>query len=525
MPGDFDEQRRKIARAFLLSAAVVDDAPYYYGEPKQDRETETPLRAGARVDDDSREGSRGRQSLDAGAITASFFKEGIICGVVIPPEDDKDVVKSVKRADLVVIDWQLRRDDGKRALELLKSILDGDQGHRLRLIAVYTGESTIGEIGERIRDEMRKNGRSFENGGSGDFVTLSCGHCRIEIYAKSKTPLSPELSDRSVSEEELPRRLIDDFAGMTVGLLPSIALVALTAVRENAHRVLGTFDRNLDAAFLTHRACLPVPDDSEQHVVSQIASELAAIMEEDVSDVRPSGMETIGSWIERYKGSGDIEFDGTAVAQRNVLEVLSKGVDEADVFSKRKARQAYSFLTSGLRRDEDGDPRNLDLQLAWMMCFRAIDPPDKKLWLGTAVRRLTDSDRTELLLCMKPRCDCVRMRGPGSFLFLPLTEPPTGECQLVVRSMSSDPEYRRVGVGTDMSGAEMIEFDPRDAESIVAQKGADGFTFTDVCDRRYEWIGELKAEVAHSVGQTLASTLSRIALDKSEWLRRSERSG
>ncbi len=76
-----------------------------------------------------------------------------------------------------------------------------------------------------------------------------------------------------------------------------------------------------------------------------------------------------------------------------------------------------------------------------------------------------------------------------------------------------------------MSGAKMIEFDPREAESIVAQKGADGFTFTAVDKQRYEWIGELKAEVAHSVGQTLASTLLRIALDKSEWLRRMENRG
>ena len=524
MPGDFDEQRRKIARAFLLSAAVVDDAPYYYGEPKQDRIVETPLRAGARVDDDSRAGRPNRVGLAADAITEAFSKVGLICGVVKQPQDGRVAVEAVQRADLVVIDWQLHHDDGKRALELLKEILKGDQGQRLRLIAVYTGESAISEIGKRIGHELSQSGQNFESRGNGEFVTLSCGHCRIEIYAKSKTPLSPELSDRSVSEEALPGRMIDDFAGMTEGLLPSIALVALTAIRENTHQVLSTFEGKLDAAFLTHRACLPVPDDSEQHVVAQLASELAAIMEEDVSGVRPSGMETIGSWIERYKGSGDIEFDGTAVARRNVLEVLSKGVDEAGVFSKQKARRAYSFLTSGLRRDEDGDPRNLDLRLAWMTCFRAIDPPVKKLWLGTAVRRL-GADGAEFLLCMRPRCDSVRMAKRGPFLFLPLTHPPRGQFQLVVRSSSSGSEYIRVSVDTHMSQWKMIEFDPGEAESIVAEEESSGHIFEDAGGNRYEWIGELKAEVAHSVGQLLSSTLSRIALDRSEWLRRSERSG
>ena len=521
MANDYDKQRRKIAREFLLSAAVVDDAPYY-GKAEPAGPLKPPPRADETVDDDSREESHGRQSLDAGAITASFFKEGIICGVVIPPEDDKDVVKSVERADLVVIDWQLRRDDGKRALALLKSILDGDQGQRLRLIAIYTGESTIGEIGERIRDEMRKNGRSFENGGSSELVTLSCGHCRIEVYAKSRTPLSPELSDRSVSEEALPGRMINDFAGMAEGLLPSIALVALTAIRENTHRVLSTFEGKLDAAFLTHRACLPVPDDSEQHVVAQIASELAAIMEEEAGRERPSGMEAIKSWIGRYKGSAGIVIGERQVAHRGVLDLLDKGVDVANVVRRSRA---HTSLTGGFARDEDGDPRNLDLRLAWMTCFRAIDPPDKKLWLGTAVRRCAESGGMEFLLCVKPRCDCVRMTKQESFLFLPLIEAKQNTFQLVVRATVGDPTYRRVSVGTDMSGWALIEFDPGEAESIVAKEESSGHIFEDVDGGRYEWIGELKAEVAHSVGQTLASTLSRIALDKSEWLRRSERSG
>ena len=517
MAGSFDEQRRIIAREFLLSAAVVDDEPYF-GELKPVGHLKAPTRAEATVDDERPAESTGRQSLDAGAITASFSKEGVICGVVMPPEDDQDVVKSVERADLVVIDWQLRRDDGKRALDLLKSILDGDRGRRLRLIAVYTGESAIGKIGERIHHELSQSGQSFESEGSGDFVTLSCGHCRIEIYAKSNTPLSHELNGRSVSEEELPGRLIDDFAGMTVGLLPSIALVALTAVRENAHRVLGTFDGKLDAAFLTHRACLPVPDDSEQHVVAQVASELAAIMEEEVARERPAGMMAIRSWIEKFRGSEDIVFGRDSVSHEDVLEMLSNGVDEANVLSKSKA---HTLLTGGLARVDDGDPNDLDMQLAWMTCFRAIDPPVRKLWLGTAVRRCAGA---ELLLCMRPKCDSVRMTGSASFLFLRLIEPPTrNRFQLVVRSISNGLMYRRVSMGTDSSGWALIEFDPGQAESIIAREESDEYIFKDVNGNRYEWIGELKAEVAHSIAQTLASEMSRVALDRSEWLRRSER--
>ena len=263
-------------------------------------------------------------------------------------------------------------------------------------------------------------------------------------------------------------------------------------------------------------------------MVAQIASELRAIMEEKVSRRRPAGMEAIKSWIENFKGNGDIVFEGGPVSQNEVLNMLRRGVEAPNVFSKPNGlskSKAHSRLTAGFARSWDGDPNDLDLRLAWMTCFRAIDPPDRKLWLGTAVRRCGYSNCEELLLCMRPRCDSVRMTEKGSFLFLPLVDPRQKTFQLVVRSSSNGPEYCQVTVDTDMSRWKMFKFEPDPtAKAVVARKnGSAGYVFTDVGCNRYEWIGELKAEVAHSIGQALASKLSRIALDKSEWLGRSER--
>ena len=50
-----------------------------------------------------------------------------------------------------------------------------------------------------------------------------------------------------------------------------------------------------------------------------------------------------------------------------------------------------------------------------------------------------------------------------------------------------------------------------------------GFEFTDTSDNRYRWRGELKAEYAQRIAQTFGTTLSRVAIDESEWLRRSAR--
>ena len=522
MPNSFYERYREIAERFLVSAVVVDDEPSYDAEPAKNLKQPGRGRPVAGQPVAEKPGRR-RHSLDAGAITESFSKVGLICGVVKPAGGgDGDVdVAAVERADLVVIDWKLE-DNGERALKLINSILDGDQGQRLRLIAVYTGESDIVWIGEQINKNLYNNGYRFEGVPRESAVTLSFGHCRIEIYAKPYTQLNLELKDRSVRYADLPGRLIDDFARMTAGLMPSIALVALTAVRENPHRILDKFDSRLDAAFLAHRACLPIPDDSEQHMVAQIASELSAIMEEKVGRKRPAGMEAIKSWIEDH-GSENFDFGGgKKLSQQVVLDMLEKGMDATNVPGRSRA---HSWLTAGFVRPDD--PKDLDLRLAWMTCFRAIDPPDKKLWLGTTLRRCGESAGAKFLLCMRPRCDSVRMAEKGSFLFLPLVDPRQKTFQLVVRSSSNGPTYRQVTVETDMSRWKMIEFEPDPtARAVVAQKeenGSAGYVFTDVCGNRYEWIGELKTEVAHSVGQTLGSTLSRIALDRSEWLRRSER--
>ena len=49
--------------------------------------------------------------------------------------------------------------------------------------------------------------------------------------------------------------------------------------------------------------------------------------------------------------------------------------------------------------------------------------------------------------------------------------------------------------------------------------------FTDTCDKRYTWQGELKAEYAQRIAQTFSTTLSRVAVDESEWLRRMAEKG
>ena len=525
---NYGERCFDITTRFLATAVIVDDEPQLEGPPPV-RSLTQPGRSRPTTEPDMQRGSPrpqlDQQTLDAKAITDSFSKLGLICGVVVP-NTDGDIcgfLRAVLRADVVILDWQLYHDDGSTALRLLKSILNDDNNERLRLIAIYTGDDHIQEIGAKISKELKEAGSVLQSvAGASPNIVLVLGHCRIAIYAKSGTPLSVDLSDRVVSEKDLAERLIRDFSGMVEGLLPSIALTALTAVREKAHRVLNRFEMNLDPAYLTHRACLPSPDDAEQHMVDQLASELHGIMDQAVTEKQPAGIDAVEQWLAKFKGGGNMEFGcSKTMTVSDTLHLLKEGVDNSNVLSNRDKKKAHAFLSSGFVRKQDDNAQDLDLQLASMMCFRTIFDNSKRiLRMGTTVKK---SDG-KYYLCMRPQCDSVRIEDRESFLFVPLLDPPRKAFQIVIPTGGKERTYLHVSVGMKMTEWLMVDFKPDGKTmAVVAAAESEPYMFTDVNGTKYEWIGELKTEFAQSVAQSLASTLSRIALDKSEWLRRTER--
>lgn len=159
------------------------------------------------------------------------------------------------------------------------------------------------------------------------------------------------------------------------------------------------------------------------------------------------------------------------------------------------------------------------------MSFRTVyNAPPPILWLGSVVTVLSDGDE-QPLICMRPRCDCVRLKEATSFFFLPLVEPRNVAEQIVVRL---DGKFERLGIELDSAGWVRRQFKPSTEDGAVTAARRDhvgGFEFTDTCDRRYTWRGELKAEYAQRIVQSFATTLSRPAVDESEWLRRMARKG
>ena len=514
---DFQARSRELARRFIRTAVVVDDEAYmtFTGGDGPQAEVVAPGRRQQSVDQDD-QGPAGRgsaHSLDARSIMDAFSALGVVCGVVGPKDS---ATEAMRKADIVVLDWLLRDGNSQYTMSLLRKLLNGErERNSLRLVAIYTGEAKLDDIFQTVFDELTNN--ELDPIDIGTKTTIPYRHGRLELYAKAGVNLAEPLKARSIAEEDLPGRLTNDFADMTGGLLPGIALTSLTAVREGEHKVLDRFRSELDPAFLAHMACLSDPEEAEQQIVAHVAEELRGLVGEAVAAELPAGRQAVESWI-RHDGRTSFEFGGKQLDLTQTIRLATEGLEASNALK----RNAFEGLSTGFARSGN---TNLDERLAWIMSFRTVyNEPPPRLWLGSVVT-MNEADGGKHLICMRPRCDCVRLNDETTFLFLPLVEPGRRVNQIVVEI---DGAFTRLGVGLDPSGWVLRRFRPTDGSRAVTATKPEpdiGFEFTDTCGMRYLWRGELKAEFAQRIAQTFTENLNRVAADESEWLRRMARKG
>ena len=522
-----DEHCRQVVRDFLLTAVVVDD--------ELSAPADAPVHGGLTPPDQSASGRAPTQAapqhhpsrpMKVDPITWSFARQGMVCGVVVPQRDHNDLevlAKAIARADIVILDWRLSRTSGATALPLLERILRADQPERLRLVAFYTGEPDHQDIRSQISECLAAlDAPHGPAGTTDDHNRIDFGACRIVVYGKPGS--GADALNAVVNEEELAERLIADVAEMVQGLLPSLVLTALAAVRENVYRVLDRFGPDLDPAFLAHRACLLQPADSEQHIVEQIASELHGIMGDTVNSIRPAGREAIEHWLADRFAEDQVAFStGRQAGVHEVLGMLTAGLEEQtpECLRAKKGKKRWDLISHGLARGR-GAVGELDRRLASRMTFRqVIDGPSRQLSMGTVVRRIGNGNTT--FLCATPRCDSIRLTEKSSFLFLPLSEPKGSTLQIVVPADTG--QHERMTISAKPSEWLMTSFRPDPVRQCVLadRDGPErGFVFQDVDGWSYRWVGELKPEFAQSIAQAIAERMSRLPLNKSEWLRRSE---
>lgn len=517
------ERSRKLAQRFLQTAVVVDDEAYMASEQDNGPRGRAVYPGRKKMEqssgqsDEGHGGSKPQHSLDAGSIIDSFSQLGVICSVIKPTDS---ALEAMRKADIVVLDWFLKDRGYQYTLELLEKLLAGaSDRNSLRLVAIYTGEPTLNKICQYVVDKLSEASLNPEKNTAE--TTISYQHGRVVLYAKAGVNLAKTFQNRSVEEQDLPGKLIEDFAVMTRGLLPRIALTSLTAIRESEHKVLDQFSARLDPAFLAHKACLPNPGDAEQQIVNHIAEELRGLMDNAAAETSSEDVDSVESWIKDK--AENFTFDDRKFTAEQTVILANKGLQKAGLKDKY-----FKFLSAGFSGSNTID---LDKELAWIMSFRTVyNAPLPTLWLGSVVTELS-GERCQHLICMRPRCDCVRLDGGQeiAFFFLPLVEleeqvkPKKGNEQIVARL---DDGFERLEIEFDSSSWVHRKFRPstgNDAILAVRSESDDYFEFTDNRNIKYKWRGELKAEYAQRIAQKFAESLSRVAIDESEWLRRMAR--
>ena len=196
---------------------------------------------------------------------------------------------------------------------------------------------------------------------------------------------------------------------------------------------------------------------------------------------------------------------------KDTINLVNKGSE----VNKKFIDKNFQYLSKGFA---GGDVGNLDERLAWLMSFRTVyNAPLPTLWLGSVVT-MTGDDGELHLLCMRPRCDCVRLKEETKFFFLQLVDPGK-KPKIIIRV---DEEFKRLGIALDSTDWIFRKFKPSEGSgAVIAKRKSDrGFKFTDIEDNHYTWQGELKSEYAQRIAQAIGTKLTRVAVDESEWFRR-----
>lgn len=554
MGGDtstFDALRRDAAREFAQTMIVIDDEADLVPEASRSQPVR-PLRRPSRTTRavttlDASAGyaapaGSGTHALDAKTLIDNAMALGLICSV-LRPEKEEDfrgrVVRAAQVADIVCLDWDIYNDGGDAASETIGDIIqkDAEQNGRLRLIAVYTGDTRnttimtkiFATIPEQLRKEhkFKKKALKIESKNGVRIV------CLFKSYA---TQLSHPRNANQIGEDELPTRLQAEFAELSEGLLSNVALATVASIRNSTHHVLSKFTGQMDGPFFHHRASIENPEDAGEYAVDIVLSELKGAIDKRLIAGGYAGPKAIEARIRDMAGNDETltfhnengephPFDVKTVVKiiTDGLDLVSKKGELPNAVGKKPLLKSLSSLFSASYETA----RFRMHEFAALTGVRAHPGSHlyksgqlfPRLGLGTVIQ---DKDKT-YLMCLQASCDSVRIKGTKSFLFVPLDiAMKDSELEHVVPISLSASEFDWVGLSIAKESycvVRSIVFSAcQDTETVNAKRIAkrSGFHFKDTKGKSYRWIADLKRRRALRTVQRLGQRMGRLGFDEFE---------
>jgi Response receiver domain len=549
--GTFADQRLAATREFAHTMIVVDDEAWESrSQAASPRAGLQPPRRGVRVsgvNDSQQEMFLVRHALNAEQLVSAAMDLGLICSVIRPPKGKSitaQVGSAAKWADIVCLDWELHNDGGNSATQIIMEIARSDEKRngRLRLIAIYTGDTNNNQILERVFNAFSKSYRTrFEL--KKDAIRIEGNHgLRIVCLFKAHgVQLADARKDRQVKEIDLPERLQKEFALLAGGLLSNVALATIASIRDATHHVLGKMTESMDAPYFHHRAILPIVGDAEEYSVDVVLSDLKSAVDKRGVAKKYAGPNAIAARIReiakdaptlhlRYEANGtDADYEVTV---DDAIKFVAEGSQVAHAkmqAAKKPAIKLFKNEISTLFTKDSESAHSAMREFAVITGVRAhpgshlykngVKRP--QLGLGSVLR----DKKGTYFLCLQASCDSVRVKKRSAFLFVPMHGTDEKADHFVpVLGRRGKVEY--VGLAapaTAYAQSLSILFDPDNkTETVLANKlqKRRGLFFVDASGGIYRWVADLKQRRALRTAQKVGQSLGRLGFDEFEPFRK-----
>lgn len=518
------------------------------------------------VDDEIFSPNESNNSLDSGALISIFSKAKKLCALNQPQsqEDLENIIELAKKADITVLDWKIHveqksnestneeddeeEDDprGVFTLKLIQGIMN-EQPNCLKLIMVYTGETDLEAIIEKIKTTLEHNGfkdieKSTENTLSNSSINIIV---RGKPYLASTLRHVSNLQEWIVEYKDLPNFLLTEFTKMTEGLISNVVLNAITSVRDNSSKLLNIYNKKMDAAFLAHRALLPKMDEASELLKESISTSIRAIFDyEEIESV--CNLKQIHDWID----------DKISEEKKLILDNKTINIGSNDL--KIWQEKGFKVMCQEAFKKKHSDPKISNNKIEEYIEKKLVDntsryfspiPMDDidelfsilthhksnyivpsyipTLSLGSVLK---EEKSDKYWLCIQQRCDCVRIKDGEErrFLFLPLKEVKKTEKftfigienNILIRLSLDDKTYN----------VRTIKFKSTQNGKVISSKIPGKYIFTPVyspehssydpkIDGNFIWIMDIKDSHAQRIANDFAAKIARVGLDESEWLR------
>ena len=474
-------------------------------------------------------------------LVGNFAEHGIVCALYEPErnfatDENSTVFKLCETADLVILDWDFHEDGvkGTRPRALIEKLINSGNRvapHHVRLIAIYTNTQSLNSISNSIFQHLRSANISAEPV-QDCALRLQAGSSRLLILGKAGGVNRVEIEGPfTVAEVQLADRLLDEFAAMNRGILPSCALLGMAAVRNNSRRILAKFRSDLDGQFLLHRALIRASEEAFDQLPELLGDEFRAVIED--ADYKPDDLAGFlkescadvpvkphpNSWkvggLDCHTVLKDFWIADNELRKR--LDELRKRPDCKDSKAAKQdgpqpTKPIESIAVMCSVADVDAHQR-----FAALLAIRTqYQTKHRDLGFGAIVLDRTSGHYS---VCIMPLCDCLRLKKPTTFPFWTLVTSGRGHPVIVERE---DGQVLKLTfeAGKPSLYMRMAQFTPDEKKEIVTStKETSGRHIFYSGDTTLEWVAQLKPSHAQRIANAIAQQLSRVGLTEAEWAR------